>query len=277
VNEPVNDETWTDPVKPSALESSAPSVEWFAFDREFLGTVAAARSAQYASARPFPHAVIDGLVPDAVLNRVVGEFPAPNERWRHHDDENQRKYGGGVLELQLGSAIRNVLAEFNSSAFVDFLQTLTGIEEALIPDPHYRGGGLHQIEPGGYLEVHADFNRHPTFGLDRRINVLLYLNRDWRPEWGGQLELWDASMSRAEQRIEPVFNRTVIFSITDTAFHGHPEALRSPPGHPRRSLAFYYYSNGRPPAERSQAHSTLFQGTRGRHDAADPAREERTG
>ena len=155
-----------------------------------------------------------------------------------------------------------MLAEFNSSAFVDFLQMLTGIEEALIPDPHYRGGGLHQIERGGYLEVHADFNQHPTFGLDRRVNVLVYLNHDWQSDWGGQLELWDRSMSRAVQRIEPQFNRTVIFSITDTAFHGHPDELRCPPSRTRQSLAFYYYSNGRPLEERSEVHTTLFQGTR---------------
>ena len=249
--------------------------DWFAFDRERLRSVAELEKDNYYSGRPFPHIVIDGLVPDAVLDRVVAEFPVPTEQWRHFDDENQRKYGGGVIELDLGPTIRNVLAEFNSSAFVDFLQVLTGIEEALIPDPHYRGGGLHQIEPGGYLEVHADFNRHPTFGLDRRVNVLLYLNREWRPEWGGQLELWDHSMSHPEQRIEPLFNRMVVFSITDVAFHGHPVALCSPPDRPRRSLAFYYYSNGRPDAERSDEHGTLFQSTRGVD--SDPVRPDAAG
>jgi len=230
-----------------------------AFDRSQLVEVANARRDEYATASPFPHVVIDGLLPDVVLDRVVAEFPEPSEEWRRFDDDRQRKLGGGLQELALGPTTRNVLAEFNSAAFVDFLQVLTGIEEPLIPDPHYKGGGLHQILPGGYLKVHADFNRHPAFGLDRRINVLLYLNRDWRPEWGGELELWDRAMARAEQRIEPVFNRMVVFSITDTAFHGHPEPLRCPPGHARRSLAFYYYSNGRPEHERSETHSTLFQ------------------
>jgi hypothetical protein len=252
----------------SAARSGSSGPGWFFFDRERLRVLAESKSAQYHAARPFPHVVIDGLVPDAVLERVVDEFPAPSDRWRHFDDGNQRKYGGGTNEIDLGPTIRNVLSEFNSSAFVDFLQLLTGIAEPLIPDPHYRGGGLHQIEPGGYLEVHADFNRHPTFGLDRRVNVLVYLNSDWQPQWGGQLELWDRSMSHAEQRIEPVFNRTVIFSITDTAFHGHPETLRSPPGSARRSLAFYYYSNGRPATESSDEHSTLFQATRSTHHGA---------
>ncbi len=245
-----------------STEESAP--RWFSFDRNILQQLAVSENARYLSAEPFPHVVLDGLLPDPVLSAVVTEFPAPSEQWRHFDDENQRKYGGGLMELDCGPTIRNVLSEFNASAFVDFLQTLTGIEEALIPDPHYRGGGLHQIEEGGYLEIHADFNRHPSFGLDRRINVIVYLNRDWRSEWGGQLELWDRTMSRAVKIIEPAFNRTVIFSITDTAFHGHPQALRCPPNRTRQSLAFYYYSNGRPSTERSPEHSTLFQRTRPR-------------
>jgi Rps23 Pro-64 3,4-dihydroxylase Tpa1-like proline 4-hydroxylase len=203
--------------------------------------------------------VIEGLLPDGVLTGVLSEFPPPGDEWRHFDDDNQHKYGGGLTELELGPATRNVLAEFNSSAFVDFLQVLTGIEEPLIPDPHYRGGGLHQITPGGYLKIHADFNRHPTLGLDRRVNVLVYLNRDWEAHWGGQLELWDRAVSRAERRIEPLFNRTVIFTITDTAFHGHPDPLRCPADRNRRSLAFYYYSNGRPADEYADDHSTLWR------------------
>jgi Rps23 Pro-64 3,4-dihydroxylase Tpa1-like proline 4-hydroxylase len=238
---------------------AAPTSSWFSFDRDHLMEIARSRRDDYRTASPFRHAVIDGLLPDAVLDELLTEFPEPTERWRHFDDRHQRKSGAGLLEADLGPRTRNVLAEFNSAAFVDFLQTLTGIEEPLIGDPHYKGGGLHQILPGGYLKIHADFNRHPAFGLDRRVNVLLYLNHDWRPEWGGQLELWNRSMTFAEQRIEPTFNRMVVFTITDTAFHGHPDPLRCPEGRVRRSLAFYYYSNGRPDHERSETHTTLFQ------------------
>jgi hypothetical protein len=130
---------------------------------------------------------------------------------------------------------------------------------------------LHQILRRGYLKVHADFNKHPQFGLDRRVNVLCYLNRDWQPEWGGQLELWDADMQCPVQSIDPVFNRMVIFTITDTAFHGHPDPLRCPPDRTRRSLAFYYYSNGRPAAEDAGVHSTLFQRRPGRDAEGSPA------
>jgi Rps23 Pro-64 3,4-dihydroxylase Tpa1-like proline 4-hydroxylase len=252
--------------------SSGATTARFAFSREHLEEVGRSLRAKYLAARPFPHVVVDGLVPNDLLDRVVEEFPAPSDHWRHFDDDNQRKYGGGLVELDLGPAIRNVLAEFNSSAFVDFLQLLTAIDEPLIPDPHYRGGGLHQILTGGYLNVHADFNRHPTLGLDRRVNVLVYLNRDWDQAWCGELELWDRSMSVAERRIAPLFNRTVIFSITDTAYHGHPEPLRCPADRTRRSLAFYYYSNGRPPAESGDAHSTLWRQPTDDDDRASASR-----
>ena len=231
---------------------------WFSFDPASLEALARARREEYREAAPFPHLVVDDFLPDDVASEVVAEFPEPDDGWRRFADEKQRKYGAGH-EVPLGPRTRNVLAEFNGGPFVDFVQTLTGIEEPLISDPQLKGGGLHQILPGGYLAVHADFNRHPLYGLDRRVNVLFYLNQGWEPEWGGQLELWDRTMSRAERVIDPIFNRLVVFTITDVAYHGHPEPLRCPADRARRSLAFYYYSNGRPAPERSESHSTLWQ------------------
>ncbi len=157
----------------------------------------------------------------------------------------------------MGPATRRLLAELNSATFIDFLERLTGIE-GLIPDPHFEGGGLHQIEPGGHLKVHADFNRHPRTGLERRLNVLVYLNRDWKDEYGGHLELWDRSMTRCERKLLPVFNRCVIFATTDHAYHGHPEPLTCPDDRARRSMALYYYTSS-PEQNGDEAHSTLFK------------------
>ena len=121
------------------------------------------------------------------------------------------------------------------------------------------GGGLHQIERGGYLKIHADFNRHPKFNLDRRLNLLLYLNENWKEEYGGHLELWNNQMTACVRRISPIFNRCVIFNTTDFSYHGHPEPLTCPEHVTRKSLALYYYSNGRPETERSRPHGTLTQ------------------
>jgi Rps23 Pro-64 3,4-dihydroxylase Tpa1-like proline 4-hydroxylase len=121
-----------------------------------------------------------------------------------------------------------------------------------------RHGGLHQIERGGFLDVHIDFNVHPKLRLDRRLNMLIYLNHDWPEEYGGHLELWSRDMTSCEKRILPLFNRTVIFSTTDGSFHGHPRPLSCPEGRTRKSVSLYYYTSGRPEEERSPAHDTIF-------------------
>ncbi|HEV3383297.1 MAG TPA: 2OG-Fe(II) oxygenase [Gemmata sp.] len=128
-----------------------------------------------------------------------------------------------------------------------------------MPDPHYEGGGLHQIEPGGFLKIHADFNYHTRLRLDRRINLIVYLNKDWQEDYNGHLELWDRNMTHCVHKILPAYNRCVVFSTTDWSYHGHPEKLTWPAGRTRKSLALYYYTNGRPEEEKSDAHGTLWQ------------------
>jgi hypothetical protein len=118
---------------------------------------------------------------------------------------------------------------------------------------------VHRIRRGGFLDVLADFNRHDRLRLDRRLNLLLYLNRDWDDAWGGQLELWDEAMTRAVHRISPRFNRVVVFSTTDRSFHGHPGPLSCPPERARTSLALYYYTNGRPAGESTDSHCTIYR------------------
>jgi hypothetical protein len=214
----------------------------------------------YVGAQPFPHAVIDGLFPVEVLDEALAEFPKPGEiDWVRYDSATEHKLGYHHRS-RIGANLKAFLLVMNSAPVLEFLEALTGIE-GLIPDPYYGGAGPHQIEPGGFLKIHADFNWHPLLRLDRRLNLLVYLNRDWREEYGGHLELWDRTMSRCERRILPVYNRTVVFNTTDTSYHGHPTPLACPPGMTRKSLSFYYYTNGRPEAERSAPHDTIFRKT----------------
>ncbi len=224
-----------------------------------LQTLAEQHRREYAAAEPFPHIVIDDFLPKAVLERVISEIPRPGEvGWIEFDDARGKKLAS-KFETQLGSATRALLYQLNSSVFVDFLETLTGIS-GLVPDPHLWGGGVHQIVRGGFLKVHADFNRHPRLKLDRRLNLLLYLNTEWQEEWGGHLELWDRDMTECRKKILPIFGRCVVFSTTDFAYHGHPDPLNCPAGTTRKSLALYYYSNGRPRSETAGEHySTPFR------------------
>ena len=225
-----------------------------------------AQSAQssYISAKPFPHIVIDNFFHPAVLDSVLEEFPQPGQiAWQKFDTGQEIKLASAA-EANFGPATRLLLYHLNSKTFLDFLSAVTGINN-LIADPGFEGGGLHQIVPGGKLGVHADFNKHREYGLDRRLNMLVYLNKNWREEYGGYLELWNRDMTRAEEKVLPLFNRVMIFSTTDFTYHGHPDPLRCPEGMTRKSLALYYYSNGRPAEEISGDHSTFFR-ARGESD-----------
>ena len=220
----------------------------------------AALREQYVNARPFPHIVMDNLFPNEILEEVLEDFPRPDEiAWRKFDNPTEKKLGYWH-ENPLRPRLQLFLYEMNSAPLLQFLERLTGIE-GLISDPYYGGAGPHQIERGGFLKVHVDFNWHPLLKLDRRLNLLVYLNKDWKEEYGGHLELWNRDVSRCEQKVLPVYNRTVVFSTTDFSYHGHPEPLACPEGWTRKSVSFYYYSNGRPDSERSAPHDTIFRET----------------
>lgn len=132
---------------------------------------------------------------------------------------------------------------------LEYLESITGIAD-LLPDPHFTGGGMHQIVAGGILDVHTDFNFYSRLKLYRRLNVLIYLTKHWEPGYGGELEFWSdapASGGVCTKRIEPLFNRFVVFQTDKRSFHGHPNEWSAPAPLTRRSLAFYYYTKD--PAE----------------------------
>jgi hypothetical protein len=121
--------------------------------------------------------VLDDFFPEPLLKDIFPGFPGPEDAdWIRFQGTHEKKLAG-KSDIAMGHVTRQFVSQLNASAFVDFLEALTGIE-GIVPDPHLDGGGLHQIMPGGHLNVHVDFNRHKRLKLDRRINFLLYLNRD---------------------------------------------------------------------------------------------------
>jgi hypothetical protein len=194
----------------------------------------------YRNASPFPHIMIDDFIDAGVLRSLAQAYP--DRAGRRFFDRNQErlKYQFKPSETTSGLA-RNILSELNSQAFLGFLSELTGIA-GLIPDPYYAGGGLHETCAGGHLSIHADFNIHNEMKVERRLNLLIYLNDNWDLAYGGELELWDRAMSAKEQSIAPLLGRAVIFNTALDSYHGHPQPLGCPPDRSRRSIAAYYYT-----------------------------------
>jgi 2OG-Fe(II) oxygenase superfamily len=198
----------------------------------------------YISADPFPHIIFDNFLPLAVLDRILDEFPKCGLPSAKTFDAG---YIGGKGKVQYNPTYltspyaRSFFLFLNSEPFLDFVESVTNIS-GLISDPFFDGGGFHEIGTGGKLGIHADFRIQRRLALQRRVNVLIYLNQNWRDEWGGQLELWNQTVTKCVRSISPIFNRCVIFNTDAHSFHGHPDALNSPEGVTRKSIALYYYT-----------------------------------
>ena len=211
----------------------------------------------YADNQPFSHIVIDEFFEPEALDEVLTEVDAV-DRSKRYAKFLDRETGHNKFAFfpdAVGPKTAHLAQCLNSGPFLAYLEKLTAIPN-LIADPSYFGGGLHWIDNGGYLEVHADFNHLKKYNLARRINLLLYLNKDWKDEYNGHLELWDRATMTKRKTLAPLFNRAVIFSTVKEALHGHPTPLSAPPGVARRSLALYYYTNTWDAAV--QAHTTLY-------------------
>jgi Rps23 Pro-64 3,4-dihydroxylase Tpa1-like proline 4-hydroxylase len=223
-----------------AMLHLTPINNYLALDPRQCRELGRSLSDRYQNAEPFPHIVLDDFVDAEVLRKVLAEFPSSEEKDFFDRDQERLKFQYQPQDISSG-LIRNLFAELNSQAFLAFLEELTGIE-GLISDPHFEGGGLHETKRGGHLGVHADFNIHSHLKVERRLNLLIYLNEEWDQEFGGQLELWDRDMKTCAVRVAPVFGRAVIFNTALDSYHGHPDPLNCPVERSRRSIATYYYS-----------------------------------
>jgi hypothetical protein len=205
----------------------------------------------YGSATPFPHIVLDGVLTDDTLAKVYRELdPVDFEGWTNYLHVNERKYSN-TTPSTWGPTTQIVHDAFSTQRFLTFLSSLTGIER-LKSDPILDGGGLHRSMRGGFLNVHADFTaHHKQQTWRRRVNLLLYLNPDWQPEWGGELELWDRDVTRCEARVAPLGNRVLLFTTDEDSYHGHPDPLNFPEGVPRQSMALYYFTEEEAPLTKS--------------------------
>jgi Rps23 Pro-64 3,4-dihydroxylase Tpa1-like proline 4-hydroxylase len=123
------------------------------------------------------------------------------------------------------------------------------------------------VANGGHLDIHADFNHHGQMDLERRLNVLIYLNKDWQEDWGGSFEIWNKDMTEKAKSFVPLFNRMVCFNTGSDTWHGNPEVVNSPTGEPRMSIALYYYTATWDDTRKS--HTTLFKPRPGTEDQPD--------
>jgi len=199
-------------------------------------------SAVYTQNQPFPHIVIDDFLPRELIDKIDSHFPASvNQRDKHFESGYRGLHKRQINPNFCENELRHIFYFFNSAPMLQFLVKLTSIE-CLLPDPYFSGGGMHETRSGGFLGIHSDFRVAEHLRAERRLNLIIYLNKDWKEDYGGNLELWDASMKNCIRKVAPIYNRCVIFNTDAKSFHGHPDPLNTPEGITRRSIALYYYT-----------------------------------
>lgn len=212
----------------------------------------------------FPHAVIDGFLDDAFAEACCRAFPRPDAQgWSVYCNPIEIKLTNNDIDSWPPPFGELMLSCLQHPDMVQTLRYITGIPN-LENDPHMHGGGLHCHPRGGKLDLHLDYDLHPLSGKERRLNLILYLNRGWREEYGGDLQLWGenpaAALGRASdedrsvKRIYPTFNRAVLFRTTDESWHGIPDPIRCPAHMSRNSVAVYYVSDPRDLEGEAAAH-----------------------
>ncbi|MBU3030440.1 2OG-Fe(II) oxygenase [Paracoccus marinaquae] len=239
--------------------------ETLEMDAEVAKAAGKAASDEYRNRKPYPYGGFDDFLPEEVLDRVREDLKQLPESETSFD-RPQEKLKTSYIPERLPPYTRNLFYTLNSRPFVQFLENMTGIK-GLIPDPYFAGGGIHMVANGGHLDIHADFNHNAILNLERRLNVLIYLNKDWKEEYGGSFEIWNNEMTEQVASFVPQFNRMVCFNTGSTTWHGNPTTVNHPEGQPRMSMALYYYTATWDGTKKS--HTTLFKPRPGTADEAD--------
>ncbi len=191
---------------------------------------------EYLLAKPFPHLIIDELCDKEKIEVLYTQIPELHNKSRDYVFAANKFEKSKFMELS--PLFQELHEDLTSQTFTDFLRYITNQE--IIVDVKYHGGGMHQGKQKSFLDMHLDFNYHPLKkNWFRTINILLYLNKDWKPEYGGHLKLQDLRNNNTKD-IEVYGNRLVIQSTSNYTLHGY-DVTHFPEGMYRTSIAAYGY------------------------------------
>ena len=193
---------------------------------------------RYCRTTPWPHLVVDGVVPRETAADVAGEVARLSSSALVGSRSRRQLKLTSADPERFGLRTRQLLEQMSGTEMRNLAEAVTGIR-GLVADPLFCRAGVFVTPPGGWQRVHEDFPAHPQTGLWNRVIVLLYCS-DWAPGCGGELELWPRDMSAVVRRIEPRPGRLVMFETTSAHPHGVKAVAES--ADPRVALACRFYA-----------------------------------
>ena len=208
----------------------------------------------FQQAKPYKHLVMDNFLKKDFAEVLHQYFPPTEKLAKHYDGLNENKSEGANFG-DFHPTFAELRKDLMSKEFAVWIAAVTGIAEVFVTDDNL-GCGLHEGKNGSFLDVHIDFNIHAEKNVHRRLNMLIYMNKDWKPEYGGDLEMWNANMTNCDKKVAPLFNRAVIFETNEISYHGYSK-ITVPEGMTRKSIYTYFYTKIREDAVKY--HDTIFK------------------
>jgi len=209
--------------------------------------------------QPYDHCIVDDFLKEEIAHEIEAEFPLYEDpKWFYYKNAIEDKKA--LNDWNVFPALTyKLLRDLISEEFMSILSEFVGVP--LYQDPGLHGGGWHMHAPGGNLNPHYDYSIHPKVGLQRKLNIIIYMSSDLKEEHGGHLGLWrhdEKSNSPGElvKVVQPKFNRAIIFDTTQNSWHGMCKPLVQPEGIYRKSLAVYYLTD--PPLDADKRERALF-------------------
>jgi len=194
---------------------------------------------QFSTAIPCRHLVLDDFFEQEIADQLYENFPPMESLNVKRKSINENKAEDYHFE-RWHPSFSKVRETVNSEEFYQWIRKVTGVE-GLVTTQDSLGSGVHQGADKSFVDVHVDVNMNPEAGLWRRVNLLVYLNKNWQEEYGGHLEIWDKDMKTMHHKILPKHNRAVIFYTDDNSPHGVTR-VNVPEGETRKSFYTYFYT-----------------------------------
>jgi hypothetical protein len=212
-------------------------------------------SHNYVNAKPYEHVVIPNFFTEEYAEMIGQNLPDPDDTWYKYDNPFEGKYL--FNKFSEDDPVKKTIDLLYSDEFIDYMSKISKITN-LESDPHLNAGGLHAYPRNGISGIHLDYNVHPITKKERRTSILVYMSKNWKPEWGGRLKIWDENLTECKTIEHDLWNTAVIFKTNGLTYHGFPEPIKCPEGVYRKAIGIYYMSDPTPESLANIRHSAIY-------------------